>query len=171
MTDFDPIADLRTALEAHGPDPRDAAIVWANELPSRLLRPALRTLAVKVAPTLVGDTRRRALAGLFRSDPGSHAERDTQAATASRGRSRFDRATNVAASLGTKWKMPDGQWKYGRDMTALDLRSRAGMLRAHAVATVGQAEKCEKLAALLDEHGAATLGELPPEVLQDGLAA
>ena len=66
------------------------------------------------------------------------------------------------------WHTADG-WKLLRDMTAEDLDYAAGERRQLAAANIEEARKAEKLAALLEEHGAETVGALADDVLQDVL--
>lgn len=66
--------------------------------------------------------------------------------------------------LKDRWHTADG-WKLLRDMTAGDLGYAAGERRSLAAANIEEARKAEKLAALLNEHGAETVGELADDVL------
>lgn len=72
---------------------------------------------------------------------------------------RFLHARIDVSSAGT------GEWKLIGDCAVEDCLGAAALRRAMAAANVAQAERLEKLGALLDEYGAETVADLPEPVL------
>ena len=63
----------------------------------------------------------------------------------------------------------DGEWKFLAECNETDLDYAATLREDHAAQTLAQAERLRRLRKLLAEHSADVVGDLPDDVLRDGL--
>lgn len=106
------------------------------------------------------------------NSPGGHRVRGTHPAPAAGGS-----PSSKVAGIREYWrgvlretiKVGVGEWKFLAECTETDLDFAAGVREDNAARNMAQAERLRRLGKLLAEHGADTVGDLPDDVLRDGL--
>lgn len=151
------MTDLRTLVvkaldDSPDANPHDVARTLADTLKGKAMRDAL----YEALPHYVVK-----VATLLRA--GSPVEPEQPEEQPQNGSPRWDR---VAGLLARRECTEEG-WKFLRNCTADNLRAAALDRRSRATSLVIAAERYEKIAVLLDEHGAATVGDLPAHLLEE----
>lgn len=149
---FDLRATVRAALDASDDaDPHAVVAGLVKNLPARHLRPALTQALSSYVVQLATSDRARAFNGAPRAS----------------GSPRW-KATALVLRQPIR---TDDQWKRLRDCTRDDVLAGATHRRCQADGLIDHAERLEKLAALMDERGVATAGDLGEDTVREVLAA
>lgn len=145
----------------------------AKEVARRIGRNQQREALEQALPVLVLNVISRSRGGAT-DTPGGQGADDLQLPTAAGGQS-----SRKVRGIRETWRRmlrdrvsvgPDrGDWKFLADCDADDLAYAEQIRRDHAAANVAAADRFAALRELLDEHGVATVGELPDDELGDTL--
>jgi len=165
---YDLRADIKAILSGTSlTDPGDVADKVAESVPVKALRAALRvTLRAYVRQIMAEE--RTLSAPNFGS---GQAERDNQGHPAAAGFSWKGRAIRDGwqRQLDARVHVGDSAWKFLGDCTYDDLQALSAEREKHAQKNAAWARHYRFLASLLTEHDAATVRDLPAEVLMPTL--
>ena len=140
---------------------REAIIASERTDPDAITKDLLHVITPSGRDALFPELLRR-----FVSDTLSHHVRVLVPAVNVPGARRADRVTTWLDHA----RIPIGHvWFRLRELTAAQLLEAAADRRQHAADTIARAEALEKLAALMEEAGAPTVGDMPEEVVVEVL--
>jgi len=181
MSTYDLRADVKAVLESTSlTDPGEVADKVAESIPAKSLRSALRVTLRAYVRQVMAESRTLS-APNFRPAPvhptpvssGGHTRSGAQSRTAAAGRSPKVRAIRDGwqRQLDARVHVGDSEWKFLGDCTHDNLNALAAEREANADKNRAWARHYRGLAALLTEHGAETVRDLPAEVLMPALGA